>query len=81
LWHNSKPQKIAILVWLILNHNPLVGNWLAYMGLLSSYKVCDNDTIKMPQYYTLDCPKARTCLGHLSLDLAQVGHPHSWTFM
>jgi hypothetical protein len=39
IWHNARPWKVGMLIWLIFNKGLPVGTWLQMMGLPSLCKV------------------------------------------
>jgi hypothetical protein len=69
IWHNARPWKVGILIWLTLNRGLPVGTWLQCMGILPTCKVCTEEAPESPQHCLLECrnpsfglaTKARGC--------------------
>jgi len=40
LWHNSRPRKVVVLVWLTLSSGVLVGVWLKQIGVDRNCAIC-----------------------------------------
>jgi hypothetical protein len=59
LWHNARPRKVGMLIWLTLNQGLPVGTWLQLIGIAPQCKVCDSNTEESPQHCLLECPMAQ----------------------
>jgi hypothetical protein len=58
IWHNARPRKVGMFIWLTFNQGLLVGTWLQIMGITPTCKICNSNVEKSPQHCLLECPMA-----------------------
>ncbi len=63
IWHNSRPRKVGILIWLTLNQSLPTGTWLHVMGISPTYKTCSSGAPESHQHCLLDYPLAQRAWG------------------
>ncbi|CAK9870534.1 unnamed protein product, partial [Sphagnum jensenii] len=56
IWHNARPCKVGVLIWLTFNKGLPVGTWLQTMGLQATCKGCNQDLPESTQHCLLNCP-------------------------
>jgi len=59
IWHNSRPRKVGIFIWLTLNCELPVGTWLQCMRIPPTCKVYPDGLYELWQHCLLECVKAK----------------------